>query len=131
MTNSDPIQVFCQIQHLKYIAHITRLPNSAIQKQALFRKNKKKRASDPWKKYEEMTNMAKEQLLTEMQDKDGFLTLLDELLVTPTLQQCQEEEEDDDDVYDQDQKHYFSNESRIFIFEKFITRDLFDFALSR
>ena len=37
ITNSTPIQNFCQMQHLKYIAHITRLPNSAIQKQILLR----------------------------------------------------------------------------------------------
>ena len=42
ITNSEPIQSFCQIQHLKYIAHITRLPNSAIQKLTLLHTNKKK-----------------------------------------------------------------------------------------
>ena len=83
ITNSDPIQHFCLIQHLKFIAHITRLPSYAPQKQVLFRKNKKKNASDPWKKYVEITQISKEQLLTEMQDKTGFLTILDNLQVTP------------------------------------------------
>ena len=46
ITNSDPIRNFCQIQHLKYIAHITRLPNYALQKQCLFRTNNKYYAQD-------------------------------------------------------------------------------------
>ena len=82
LTNSDPIENFCQIQHLKYIAHVTRLPNYSLQKQVLFRTNKKLRAPDPWKKYERMTNMTKLQLQNEMQDKHGFPPLLESILGT-------------------------------------------------
>ena len=82
ITNSDPIRNFCQIQHLKYIGHITRLPNSAIQKQILFRTNKKKYARDPWMKYTEITTLSKQQLQREMQDKTRFLPLLENLLGT-------------------------------------------------
>ena len=82
ITNSEPIQSFCQIQHLKYIAHITRLPNSAIQKQTLFRTNKKRYVRDPWTKYEEIMQMSKLQIQREMQDKQRFLTLMENLLGT-------------------------------------------------
>ena len=82
ITNSDPIQNFCQIQHLKYVAHITRLPNSAIQKQILFRTNRRRYARDPWVKYEAITEMSKQQLQREMQDKQRFLTLMENLLGT-------------------------------------------------
>ena len=82
LTNSDPIKNFCQIQHLKYIGHITRLPNSAIQKQILFRTNKKKYARDPWMKYTEITTLTKQQLQREMQDRTRFLPLLENLLGT-------------------------------------------------
>ena len=80
ITNSTPIQNFCQMQHLKYIAHITRLPNSAIQKQILFRTNKKRFSRDPWLKYEAITQMSKLQIQREMQDKQRFLTLMENLL---------------------------------------------------
>ena len=69
ITNSDPIKNFSQLQHLKYIGHITRLPNSAIQKQALFRTNRKRYTRDPWLQYEEITNLSRNQLQREMQDK--------------------------------------------------------------
>ena len=82
LTLSDPIERFCQIQHLKYIGHITRLPNSAIQKQALFRTNRKRYSRDPWTKYEEMTNMTKNQLQKEMQDRSRFPPLLESILGT-------------------------------------------------
>ena len=82
ITNSDPIQNFCQIQHLKYVAHVTRLPNSAIQKQILFRTNRRRYARDPWVKYEAITEMSKQQLQREMQDKQRFLTLMENLLGT-------------------------------------------------
>lgn len=81
MTNSDPIKNFCQLQHLKYIGHITRLPNSAIQKQALFRTNRKRYTRDPWNQYEEITNLSRNQLQREMQDKGRLLSLLEGILV--------------------------------------------------
>ena len=82
MTNSNSIQNFCLIQHLKYIGHVTRLPNSAIQKQVLFRTNKKRYARDPWLKYEQITSMTRNQLQREMQDKKRFLPLLENIFGT-------------------------------------------------
>ena len=37
LTHSSQICNFCLVQPLKYIAHITRLPNLALQKQIIFR----------------------------------------------------------------------------------------------
>jgi hypothetical protein len=82
LTNSDPIKTFCQIQHLKYIAHVSRLPNSSVQKQVFFRTNKKRYARDPWLRYEEITNISKQQLQREMQEKQRFLSLLERILGT-------------------------------------------------
>ena len=82
ITKSGPISNFCVSQHLKFIAHITRLPNSAIQKRILFRTNKKRYARDPWHRYEQITGMAKTQLQREMQNKQQFLSLLDQILDT-------------------------------------------------
>ena len=82
LTNSDPIKTFCQIQHLKYIAHVTRLPNYSIQKQVFFRTNKRRYARDPWLRYEEITNLSKQQLQREMQEKQRFLPLLERILGT-------------------------------------------------
>ena len=76
-TNSAPIPNFCQIQHLKYIGHVTRLPNSALQKQVLFRTNRKRYSRDPWRKYETITNLDRGQLQREMQDKTRFPSLLE------------------------------------------------------
>ena len=82
ITKSEPISKFCLSQHLKYIAHVTRLPNSAIQKQILFQTNKKRYARNPWHKYEEITQLSKTQLQREMQNKQQFLSLLDQILDT-------------------------------------------------
>ena len=82
ITKSEPISKFCLGQHLKYIAHVTRLPNSSIQKQLLFRTNKKRYARDPWSKYEQVTGILKTQLQREMQNKQQFMSLLDDILDT-------------------------------------------------
>ena len=36
ITKSTKISYFCKIQHLKYIAHVTRFDNSSLQKQLFF-----------------------------------------------------------------------------------------------
>ena len=48
ITKTANISSFCKIQHLKYVAHITRLDNSSLQKQLLFSTTQKKYARDPW-----------------------------------------------------------------------------------
>ena len=52
ITKSTNISSFCRIQHLKYIAHVTRLENDSLQKQLLFTTNHKKYSRDPWIKTE-------------------------------------------------------------------------------
>ena len=49
LVHSVPIRNFYLMQHLKYIAHVTRLPNSAMHKQVLSRANKKLYSRDPGK----------------------------------------------------------------------------------
>ena len=82
ITKAEPINKFCLSQHLKFIAHITRLPNSAIQKQILFRTNKKRYARNPWHRYSQITGLEKTQLQREMQNKTQFLSLMDQILDT-------------------------------------------------
>ena len=82
LTRSSPITYFSQTQHLKFIAHITRLPNSSLQKQVLFRSNKKPYARDCWKTYEKITGLSSIQLQREMQDRTGFPPMLGTLLGT-------------------------------------------------
>ena len=52
ITITTNISSFCKIQHLKYIAHITRLDNASLQKQLLFRTDRKKNSRDIWIKME-------------------------------------------------------------------------------
>ena len=59
ITNTTNISSFCKIQHLKYLAHVTRLENSSLQKQLLFSTTKKKYARDPWLKAEKELNISK------------------------------------------------------------------------
>ena len=46
ITKRKSLTSFCKIQHLKYIAHVTRLENSSLQKQLLFTCDRKKYARD-------------------------------------------------------------------------------------
>ena len=61
ITKTTDISSFCKIQHLKYLAHVTRLSNDSLQKQLLFSCDHKKYRRDPWLKYE------KDLLISKMQ----------------------------------------------------------------
>ena len=76
ITKTSNITSFCKIQHLKYIAHITRLENSSLQKQLLFSTTKKKFARDPWIKAEKDLNISKLQIQKTMQNKKEFMSLI-------------------------------------------------------
>ena len=76
ITKTTNISSFCEIQHLKYIAHITRLENDALQKQLLFKLEHKKYSRDPWIKMEKDLNISKEQIQKTMQNKQEFMSLL-------------------------------------------------------
>ena len=76
ITKTTPISSFCKIQHLKYIAHVTRLENNSLQKQLLFTTNHKKYSKDPWIKFEKELNISKIQIQKMMQNKKEFMSLL-------------------------------------------------------
>ena len=48
ITKTTNITSFCRIQHLKYIAHVTRLDNDSFQKQLHFSTDQKKFSCDSW-----------------------------------------------------------------------------------
>ena len=76
ITKTTNISSFCKIQHLKYIAHITRLDNASLQKQLLFKTDRKKNSRDVWVKMESDLGIAKEQIQKTMQTKNKFMSLL-------------------------------------------------------
>ncbi len=71
ITNTQPIQDFCHIQYLKYIAHVSRMKNDVIQKQVLFDKRK------TWRKMEELLGIDRQQALRSMLNKKDFTRLLE------------------------------------------------------
>ena len=76
ITKTKNISSFCKVQHLKYVAHVTRLENSSLQKQLLFSTTQKKYARDPWTKVEKDLNISKMQIQKQMQDKTKFMSLI-------------------------------------------------------
>ena len=51
ITKTNGIKLFCDMQHFKYIAHVTRLENNSLQKQFLF-SEASKGSSNRWKNYQ-------------------------------------------------------------------------------
>ena len=76
ITKTTPISNFCKSQHLKYVAHVSRLDNSSFQKQILFSSDHKKFARDRWVKIEQELGLSKIQIQKTMQDKKEFTSLL-------------------------------------------------------
>ena len=76
ITKTKNISSFCKIQHYKYIAHVSCLENSSLQKQLLFTCNRKKYARDPWVKMEKELKISKMQIQKTMQHKKEFMSLL-------------------------------------------------------
>ena len=62
ITKTTNISSFCKIQHLKYIAHVTRLENNSLQKHLLFTTDHKKYSRDRWVKIEKDLNISKMQI---------------------------------------------------------------------
>ena len=79
ITNTTSIKSFCQIQNLKYIAHITRLENNALQKQFLF-SNQRPGTQCRWKKMSSLLGIDESQIRSSMQRSPEFLRLLDRVL---------------------------------------------------
>ena len=76
ITKTSNIAKFCKIQHLKYIAHVTRLDNSSFQKQILFSTEHKRYACDRWEKYAKELNISINQIQNTMKNKTEFMSLL-------------------------------------------------------
>ena len=75
ITKTTEIKNFCDMQHLKYIAHVTRRENNSLQKRFLFCETSKT-TSRKWKKFAELTLLDESQLRRTMFDKIGFQKLL-------------------------------------------------------
>ena len=76
ITKTKNITNFCKMQHLKYIAHVTRLDNGSFQKQLLFSCQHKKYSRDRWPKIEKDLGVCKMQIQKTMQNKKEFMSLL-------------------------------------------------------
>ena len=61
ITKTSKIKIFCEIQHLNYIAHVMRLGNDSLQKQFLFSESSS-HTSKCWKKFSNMTEIDESQL---------------------------------------------------------------------
>ena len=68
-------KAFCEKQHIKFIAHVTRLGNNDLQKQFLFCTTLKT-SSSRWKKISEITGLDESQLRRKMIDRKEFQQLL-------------------------------------------------------
>ena len=79
ITKTSSISNFCKVQHLKYIAHVTRLTNDSLQKQILFSTDHKRYARNRWVKLEKELNISKNQIQVLMQNKKEFTSFLKEL----------------------------------------------------
>ena len=76
ITKTKDITNFCKSQHMRYIAHVTRLDNDSLQKQLLFSNQHKKYARDRWIKLEKELSLSKMQIQKMMQNKKQFTSLL-------------------------------------------------------
>ena len=76
ITKTKNIVHFCKIQHLKYLAHVTRLENRSLQKQILFSTDQRKHSRDRWVQIEKDLSISKMQIQKMMQNKKEFMSLL-------------------------------------------------------
>ena len=76
ITKTMPISDFCEVQYLKYIAHVTRLLNVSIQKQLLFTNERKKFSRNVWLKIETMLGLSTMQIEKKMRNKKEFMFLI-------------------------------------------------------
>ena len=74
ITKTSDLNLFCQKQHLKYIAHVTRLDNDCLQKQFLFCKSD--RPSTRWSNFWKLTGVDESQIRRTMIDRKNFKQLL-------------------------------------------------------
>ena len=73
ITKSHPISDFCEQQHLKYIAHITRQKNDFFPKRWLFASPAKKYVRNEWTVFEKSTGLDQIALRNLMSKKEDFM----------------------------------------------------------
>ena len=63
------------MQHLRYVAHVTRLDNNSFQKQLLFSTDHRKSSRNRWIKMKKDLNISTMQIQKMMQNKKESFTL--------------------------------------------------------
>ena len=66
ITKSVPVSKFCEVQYLKYIAHLCRMSNDSLQKQVLF---DERTPTKTWTKIEKMIDIDRRQIRKTMMCK--------------------------------------------------------------
>ena len=79
IVGSTPLRNFIEKQHLKYIAHVCRGPNTSITKKLLFAEPTKQHYRDPWIRIAKCLNISIEQAKAATQSRSGFNGLLHQL----------------------------------------------------
>ena len=79
ITKTSKIANFAERQHLKFIAHITRLQNDEPQKIMCFTTSKKRYARTQWSKLARSTGIDESNLRRNMYDRNGFKSWLTEI----------------------------------------------------
>ena len=74
ITNTFSIRTFCQRQHIKYLGHVCRLGNWAIQKQVLF---DIRTPNKIWLKIEKLLGVDRTQARRGMMSKTALMRLMD------------------------------------------------------
>ena len=72
---TQPASVFCEIQHLKFVGHVTRMENDAPQKQWLFAKTHSGQ-TDQWKLLARDWNMEPDQIRRVVANRKSLQELL-------------------------------------------------------
>ena len=86
ITNTLPIRTFYQRHHIKYLGHICRLGNRAMQKQLLFDTRTQDKV---WKKMEKLLSVDRAQVRRAMMTKTDLMRLVDVNLTPPGAPQGQ------------------------------------------
>ena len=76
IVGSLPLRHFVEKQHLKYIAHVCRGPNTSITKKLLFSKPTRTHYRDPWTRIAKYLNLSIEQAKAATQSRGGFNGIL-------------------------------------------------------
>ena len=76
ITKTTELRHFCEVQHLKYVAHITRSDNDSIQKKLLFCET----SGNRWRGLASYVGVDETQLRKNMMDKNEFNRLINEIM---------------------------------------------------